>query len=118
VNRRLPGAVPYPGELFDDPSIPDYVTDPNNPKDLLPNPNEPGYLWADERAYKALENAIKAAKDQAERDCGSCCKSITVRVQCVGEAGGLDFHGLTNELKKPILCGKTFTYNCKHKKWK
>jgi hypothetical protein len=118
ANKRLPGAVPYPGERFDDPSIPDFIKDPFDSKKLIPNPKEPGFLPGDINAYQALENAIKAAKDQAEKDCGSCCKSITVKVECPGGAGGLDFQGLTSTLKKPVLCGKSYIYNCKDKKWK
>ena len=70
------------------------------------------------RFATALEEAIKAVKAQAEKDCGPCCKSITVTVQCPGEAGGLDFQALTSRLNKPVLCGKTYTYDCKEKKWK
>ena len=118
VNKRFQGAVPYQGERFDDPNVPDYIPDPANPNKQIQNPREKGFLPGDQTAYTALEEAIKAVKAQAEKDCGPCCKSITVTVQCPGEAGGLDFQALTSRLNKPVLCGKTYTYDCKEKKWK
>lgn len=96
INTRLPGSVPYDGETL-------------------------GFLPGDETAYKALENAIATNKKQAEQDCSTdkCgCKTITVKVECPGGAGRIDFQGLATDLKKKPLCGQTYTINCKSKTWK
>jgi hypothetical protein len=96
INKRLSGAVPYNGETF-------------------------GFLPGDETAYEALKNAIEANKKQAEQDCSSdgCgCKKITVKVECPGGAGNIDFQSLATKLKKKPLCGQTYTYDCKIKVWK
>jgi hypothetical protein len=81
-----------------------------------------GLLPGDETAYKALENAIAANKKQAEQDCSAdkCggCKTITVKVECPGGAGRIDFQSLTNSLKRKSLCGRTYTIDCKNKSWK
>jgi RHS repeat-associated protein len=113
INDRNSTAVSYPDEQFDDPNIPDF-----NP-DGTWNPSEPGYLTQDE-AYPALVSAINAAKTQAEADCGdkeTCCSSIIIKVNCQGEAGGLDFQKLAGKDGRPVLCGKSWTLNCKTKKW-
>jgi RHS repeat-associated protein len=125
VNQRLPGAVDYPGQKYNDPEVPDYWRDPNpqrNPnRRFTPNPNEPGYLPGDQRAYDSLVSAIKAAAAQARKDCDAepkCCKSITVKVWCQNGAGIIDFQKVTSRLGKPVLCGKSWTYDCKTKAWK
>lgn len=96
INKRLSGAVPYNGQTL-------------------------GFLPGDQTAYTALENAIEANKKQAEQDCSTnnCgCKTITVRVECPGGAGMIDFQGLATKLKKRPLCGQTYTFDCKRKVWK
>ena len=127
INRRLQGAVSYPNQRFYDPRFPIYVphpptTEPIPPnRKLVPNPLQPGALPSDETAYKALEDAIQAAKEQAAKDCKdpkNCCKTITVRIECPGDPGSIDFNELITRLKKPILCGKSWTINCTTGNWK
>jgi len=112
-------SVDYPDERFNDPYTPDFLDDGKG--NLYPNPNEPGYLPGDQRAYDALFSAIDAAKKQATTDCAAdkCkCRSITVKIECPTEPGSINFQDLTTRLKKPVLCGQTYTIDCKSQKWK
>ena len=97
VNSRFAGSIKTKSDQWDDPNIPNEITEPyTDPKtgDLrsrqILNPDEPGFLWiydpiAEKRAnqsspkpnspiripeaYPLIEEKIKAAEAQAEQDC-------------------------------------------------
>ena len=120
-------AVHYDGEQFDDPSIVEFFYD-NDTGLSKANPKEPGFLWpegspnltlGEVSANQALQNAVDAAKKQAEVDCATdkCkCSSITVEVQCpTSPDDTINFPKIQKSGKS--LCGATFTYSCKNKTW-
>ncbi|CAN5839374.1 hypothetical protein BH11VER1_BH11VER1_35680 [soil metagenome] len=121
INDRFPTSVKGGGNRRRDPRVPDYYSDYyDGDRDVTRpawNPNQPGYLPQDE-AYDALESKIEAAKQQAVADCKdkeTCCKSITIKVNCM-EGSPINFSNLMGR-DKPVLCGKTYTLDCKSGTW-
>jgi len=111
TENKLPGAP----ERRDDPSIENY-----NP-DLSYNLNEPGWLWPHE-ALDELYNTIKAAEEQAPKDCEPelCCKSVTITVDDLPtEGGGMpDFNLLCRGSKRGRALGNyRNTYDCDKGEW-
>ena len=124
INRRMQGAVQYEGQRYDDPNVPNYIpvptTDPARENPWHTNPDEPGYLPGDKRAYDSLKSAIEAAKSKADEDCADekkCCRSVTITVECPGSAGEINFNKVISKYgaddpDRPS-CGQSIVIKCK-----
>lgn len=111
--------LPSPSDRFDDPNIPNYNDDGTG------NPREPGLLpsFPPSIALDALEEKIKAAQDQAEKDCKdpkTCCKKISIEVTSRSDAGGpgLDFDSFAKQSQRGRdLINYRNTFDCETATW-
>jgi hypothetical protein len=97
--------------------------DPDKPlwnEDESWNRDQPGYLKVAE-SLDQLEREIENAKKVAESDCAdekSCCKTITIKPNCL-PGGSPDFARISTKSERGrALCNTTYTLDCKTGNWK